>query len=231
MSLLDLVSEESSATVREDELASMTTDVDRARAAAIIRRIDPRFIEVMGERRIAIILGVEVGVAAGKLSVALLAAEENLHLTMVDDYASGSERGAAYRETGDQHAFVSKTDQLVAMRTSRRRVVRYGKGRTRMIVMSSTNAAREVKDEAYDFVFLDADHSVEGVRADLAAWWSKIIPGGWLCGHDYGGYVIVSGEPRYFGVKEAVDEWVEAEGLTLEIDVDDTWFVKKKKIS
>jgi hypothetical protein len=35
------------------------------------------------------------------------------------------------------------------------------------------------------FVFIDADHTYEGVRSDLAAWGPRILPGGIFAGHDF----------------------------------------------
>jgi hypothetical protein len=49
-----------------------------------------------------------------------------------------------------------------------------------------------------DMVFLDGDHSYEGVAADIGAWTPLLRSGGLLCGHDYGG--------RWEGVRRAVDE-------------------------
>lgn len=37
-----------------------------------------------------------------------------------------------------------------------------------------------------DFVYVDADHSYEGVRADLEYWWPFLVTGGVICGDDYG---------------------------------------------
>ncbi len=36
-----------------------------------------------------------------------------------------------------------------------------------------------------DFVYIDGDHSYEGVLADIDAWWPLIRSGGFLCGHDW----------------------------------------------
>lgn len=36
-----------------------------------------------------------------------------------------------------------------------------------------------------DFVFIDGDHSTEGVKADIRAWRSKVRSGGILFGHDW----------------------------------------------
>ncbi len=49
-----------------------------------------------------------------------------------------------------------------------------------------------------DMVFLDGDHTYEGVRDDITAWRKVLRNGGLLCGHDYA--------PRWAGVRRAVDE-------------------------
>ncbi len=35
------------------------------------------------------------------------------------------------------------------------------------------------------YVFLDADHSYEGVLRDINAWWPRIVRGGYIGGHDW----------------------------------------------
>jgi len=81
--------------------------------------------------------------------------------------------------------------------------------------------AAEHTDHEYDFVFLDADHSYEGCKADIEAWSPKVKPGGWLGGHDYQ-------NPNFpkFGVTKAVDEFVSRSGLTLDLGENYCWFVK-----
>jgi hypothetical protein len=49
----------------------------------------------------------------------------------------------------------------------------------------STIAAAQFDDNSLAFVFVDANHSYEGVTSDLHAWYPKIIPGGTIAGHDY----------------------------------------------
>lgn len=68
----------------------------------------------------------------------------------------------------------------------------------RMLWMSSQEATRHVPDGWADFVFIDAGHSYEAVKADIAAWAPKVREGGWLGGHDY--------HPAHPGVIQAVDE-------------------------
>jgi predicted O-methyltransferase YrrM len=51
-----------------------------------------------------------------------------------------------------------------------------------------------------DMVFIDAEHSYEAVRADIALWRPLVRSGGMLCGHDYSG--------DWPGVVRAVNESV-----------------------
>lgn len=49
----------------------------------------------------------------------------------------------------------------------------------------SVNAAKGVLDASLDFVFIDGDHSYEGVVDDIRAWQPKVRENGWLIGHDW----------------------------------------------
>ncbi len=55
--------------------------------------------------------------------------------------------------------------------------------RSRLVKAATAESADLV--DAVDFIFVDADHSREGVNADITAWKSKIRPGGRLIGHDW----------------------------------------------
>ncbi len=52
------------------------------------------------------------------------------------------------------------------------------------MVMESRLAAKVIKDETADLVFIDADHRYDWIKADIDAWWPKVRVGGILCGHD-----------------------------------------------
>lgn len=70
-------------------------------------------------------------------------------------------------------------------------------GRCRVHQMSSAAFAAVAGE--YDVVYIDGDHSYEAVRADIAAYSTRIAPGGFLAGHDY--------HDGFPGVVRAVDEW------------------------
>ena len=63
--------------------------------------------------------------------------------------------------------------------------------------------------QPFDTVFLDADHSYEGVRRDLQVLRGRVKSGGVLMFHDYYHPLNDSGE---YGVQRAVDESSEASG-------------------
>lgn len=50
---------------------------------------------------------------------------------------------------------------------------------------SSIDAATEWDRGMIDFVYLDAAHHCDAVKADIAAWWPHIRTGGIICGHDW----------------------------------------------
>lgn len=79
---------------------------------------------------------------------------------------------------------------------------------------TSTLAAPNFENESLDLVFIDADHSYEAVKADIAAWEPKVRPGGILCGHDYGvfpGVTRAVNERTFCGLIGSV--WFRIKGL------------------
>jgi hypothetical protein len=78
----------------------------------------------------------------------------------------------------------------------------------------SAEAAMQIDDASLDCVFIDAEHTYEGVKRDIAIWLPKVRPGGWIGGHDYDNL------PRFPGVRRAVDEAFD----DIETDGDCTWF-------
>lgn len=74
----------------------------------------------------------------------------------------------------------------------------------------SPAAANEFPNDYFDWIYIDADHTYEAVRDDLAAWRPKVKPGGLVMGHDY-----CEAKGRNFGVIRAVTESVERGELRL----------------
>lgn len=54
----------------------------------------------------------------------------------------------------------------------------------RPVRMTSLEAAQLYQDGSLDFVFIDASHDYENVKADILAWKPKVKSGGYIGGHD-----------------------------------------------
>lgn len=69
------------------------------------------------------------------------------------------------------------------------RIVRDGaepyKDRAIILKMDTHDASSHVEDGELDFVFIDADHTYEGVNRDITDWTPKVRKGGFIIGHDY----------------------------------------------
>lgn len=161
---------------------------------------------------------VEVGVFVGALSVQLLSQRPDLKLIMVDSW--GDNDSQEYKDTNDFHANAS-SEQQAQWEAQARKIADDFKGRVEVIKSLSVDAVKQVKNKV-DLVFIDADHSYEGCKADIKAWEGKVKKGGWLSGHDY-----ENNEADFkFGVTPAVDEYLAESGKELFLGENYTWFTK-----
>lgn len=97
-----------------------------------------------------------------------------------------------------------------------------------MIKAWSKDAVKTFPDASLDYLFIDANHTYECAKEDIALWAPKVKPGGIVMGHDY---LDTSRSERLkhleFGVIQAVNEWVEQNGikhLFLTADNYPSWF-------
>lgn len=72
-------------------------------------------------------------------------------------------------------------------------------GRSKILRGPTTAMAQYVMGHSVDLVYIDADHSYEGCKADIEAWWPKLVSGGVMAFHDH--------EMPQYGVKQAVAEF------------------------
>lgn len=164
-------------------------------------------------------VGVEVGVFAGELS-RLLLERPDLMLNMVDSWVEHS-KDSEYAKT-DFHGGLN-TDQQEAYYKMACNAVEFAGDRAVIHRMDSAEAAKKFENGSLDFIFLDADHTPEGIEKDLLAWLPKLKPEGVFSGHDYD-----HPNPKW-GVKNAVDKMCQAHGFTLELGRNFTWFVHLNK--
>jgi hypothetical protein len=57
-----------------------------------------------------------------------------------------------------------------------------------------------VEDDSVSLLYLDGDHSYEGVMRDLRLWYPKVVKGGIIAGHDY--------LNKSYGVNKAVSDFM-----------------------
>lgn len=86
-----------------------------------------------------------------------------------------------------------------------------GRSNIEMIKGNSIEVAKRFEDNSLDFVYIDAGHSFEEVKADYEAWYPKVRSGGVVAGHDYCDHT--------FGVKKFMDSL----GIKFELTTDDFW--------
>jgi len=138
--------------------------------------------EIYGNKQI---IGVEIGVHDGSHAVEL---NENLNIAplyLVDIWENFSQEGLNCNYNFSYEITKNK----------------FKDNKNIMIIKGdSVEIAKEFKYKSFDFVYIDANHQYEYVKKDIEAWYPKIKIGGYLTGHDYGGY--------WTGVKKAVDEFI-----------------------
>lgn len=185
------------------------------KATATRRRWDAILDRIPKDREL---IGAEIGVLKANTAMRLLKARNNITHIMIDAWEVPP-AGSPYAKSGDDNSAKAQEEHDGAYKITCQRVSAFGE-RAVIKRMLSEEAAREIENNSLDYVFIDADHSYEGVKKDIRLWRPKVKPGGWIGFHDYD-------HPRLPGVKKAVDE--EFKRGELEFDDNRTVFVTKKK--
>ena len=142
---------------------------------------------------------VEVGSWLGKssafMAVCIANSGKNIKFDCVDTWQGSEEHGLTTDEE-KEHLF----QQFLTNMQPVRHLIN-------PIRLPSLVAAKLYADESLDFVFIDASHDYENVKADLIAWYPKVKKGGIISGHDY------LGEYEWPGVYKAVNEFFSGKNL------------------
>jgi len=170
-----------------------------------------------------IFCGAEVGVYRGHLSRHLLTYFASLRpLYLVDKWQlvdPNSEYGKC-SACAMQTAHGVRQTKSCALSN-----IAFAKDRTIILQGDSVNMASNIDRDSLDFVFLDADHTYDGLSRDLIAWAPKVKPYGLLCGHD-----IDSPAEKNWGVRKAVSDWLAETGarigfVNFRTNIGSTWFL------
>lgn len=170
--------------------------------------------------------GAEIGVKTGKYSNELLSYWKGAELVSIDPWLEAAPEEYIDRSNvpQDQHErHYQETRERLAPHRDRSTIWR----------MTSVEAAAKADDHSFDFVYIDARHDYASVLEDLAAWCTKVRPGGIFAGHDYVDGDIPEGD---FGVKSAVDEFFGARDILVHgtegpsaVESFPTWIVEVPK--
>lgn len=152
--------------------------------------------------------GAEIGVLLGDTSSYLLEAFPSLTMLCIDPYLSYEE----HQEERTQQ----KMNLYAAI--AHERLSKF-KDRAKLLRTTSLVVASAMRDNALDFVFIDAQHTYTEVMGDILAWYPKVRPGGLVAGHDF----------RWEGVSKAVVEFLEENNLEGNVtpSESDVWFLIK----
>ena len=159
--------------------------------------------------------GAEIGVQRGLFSEHLLRYWKGRVLHGVDPWLPF-----------DPSEYVERKDNVDALthevyyQETLQRLRRFG-DRSRVLRLTSADAAPRIRDGSRDFVFIDAQHHYAAVKEDLGLWYPKLRAGGLLCGHDW---PLDYGPPK-FGVRKAVEEFATSAQLRITVSDDgESWF-------
>ena len=137
---------------------------------------------------------VEIGSFRGK-SCAMLAlgSAPDGHVTAIDPHISSAGAGRTTYNTSDEQAFHETMARLGVT------------DRVLHIVKTSADARTDWPDNrAIDLLWIDGDHSYEGITRDLHDWADSVLPGGVLACHDY---------RHRAGVRQAWNELIEGKPM------------------
>ncbi len=166
-------------------------------------------------------LGVEVGVCKGHFASHILKNWKGFKLYLVDSWRHW-----------DGLVDINNPDpvgHMLNLSHTYHSVYEFGR-RATIIRDPSNEAAQLFKDESLDFVYIDADHTFEGVTSDLRDWYPKVKKGGIIAGDDYTDQSWSwAGGITHFKVKSAVDQFFKSQvNSTPEREGEiPTWWVMK----
>lgn len=149
-------------------------------------------------RELGSTVGVEVGTYAGRFAKFLAEHNPTSKLYVVDAW----EIYPGYED------ITTKEEMDIVFADAKNRLAPYPN--VQFIRDWSNQAVRRFADESLDYVYIDANHSYEAAKEDLAIWSKKVKKGGIISGHDY----INGHRGITFGVKQAVNEFVKEHNIS-----------------
>jgi predicted O-methyltransferase YrrM len=133
---------------------------------------------------------VEIGAWEGRSTVAMaveiINSGKQIEFTAIDTFG-GSEEHVSRQEIVQNTLYQKYKENIKPVENV-----------VRTVVSDSVKAAEQFENNSIDFIFIDGDHSYEGVKRDILAYLPKMKVGGVMAGHDFNEF--------FPGVVRAVDE-------------------------
>jgi len=147
----------------------------------------------------------EIGVARGEFSRVLIDTCSPTRLHMIDPWRHQTDAHLASDSNNPDQLEQDRRFAQVSADFARE----LESGQAVLSRAFSHEAAEAIEDGSLDMVYVDGDHSYDGVMRDLEAFASKLRPGGVIMGHDYTWHARVE-----FGVVPAVNDFVQHRGYS-----------------
>jgi hypothetical protein len=149
--------------------------------------------------------GVELGVHTGTHAYLMLSVLSIKKLFLVDPYLSYIDGNGKAWDTSNKNYVIAQRDLSKFKQCE-------------FIKKTSTDAAPDILDDL-DFVYIDANHNYEYVKADVETYYPKIRMGGVIGGHDF--------TVDFQGVIHAVVDFARQIGAKLHVEYPDWWIAKE----
>lgn len=121
---------------------------------------------------------VEIGVYGGRLSRRLLEVPTLKRLFLVDSWEGvTADRQPPFHLKWEKNAMAALAERVKEWAEQTPKVT--------VLHMRSVEAVAEFDDGSVDFLYVDGDHTMEGVKSDIVGWLPKVRVGGILSGDDY----------------------------------------------
>ena len=161
----------------------------------------------------------EIGSYMGEAARMMMSSGIFDELTIIDPWAGPEEASEKFSETWD-NVLYRCGENLIEWRDHKNDS---GINKINVLRGYSTDVYQQFMDNDFDFIYIDASHKYEDVKADIQLYSRKLRHHGIMAGNDYD--VNMGGHE---GVKKAVDEFFGEDKVTRFID--SSWWTVKPKL-
>jgi hypothetical protein len=168
---------------------------------------------------------VEIGVHLGYFSEMILNELSPSKLHLIDPWEVGSDKNSEHKTYPNWDSLTTAYSHAHEMRKVKEKFSTYiDNGVVEIHRGFSYDVVGLFKNNYFDFVYIDATHIYECVKADVNMFLPKMKSDGLMCGHDY-----FNDSKGAFSVVKAVDEFVDNDTLEwVALSGGNDWALKQK---